>query len=110
MKTKLVEYSKSNMKHTGGVTPARRLIRARVSLLAILIAGLLSAVLVGCGGQPVVTPPPPTATLVTEPGTATPSATNEVAPSAMDAVAAQTRHLQGEPSAPVTIVEFGDFQ
>jgi protein-disulfide isomerase len=28
----------------------------------------------------------------------------------MDAVVAQTRHFKGDPNAPVTIVEFGDFK
>lgn len=77
--------------------------------LAMLVVGMLAGYL----GRPLVTPQPviPTPVVVTDAGA--PAAAANANPSAanlMDAVAAETRHFKGDPSASVTIIEFGDFQ
>ena len=77
--------------------------------LTMLVVGAL----LGYFGRPLVTPRPLEALAV---AAATPQ--DEVAASAadpsaatfMDAVVAQTRHFKGNADAPVTMVEFSDFQ
>ncbi len=98
--------------------PATKPTRAWITPLATLVAGLVIGVLIGYAGRPLVTPQPLSPTPVApasgaDPpaaGDATPSARNADVSSLMEAVVAQTRHFKGDPNAPVTIVEFGDFQ
>ena len=90
----------------------------RITPLATLVVGLVIGVLVGYAGRPLITPQPlppaPAASAsAADPsvsGNASQSASNSLQPTLMDAVVAQTRHFKGAPNAPVTIVEFGDFQ
>ena len=118
MRTQATECRKGDIQDRAKATLAGLPIGAWINLLAILIAGLLISVLVGCGSGPEETPPPPTSTPETPAAAATPSVGDTGTPSVrdtgtptlVDAVAAQTRHFQGEADAPVTIIEFGDFQ
>jgi hypothetical protein len=111
LKVKDRSYRRGGVRREGDATAAGRPIGACIKLLAIAVAGLLVAVLVGCGGLPEATPPP-----VDDPTPGTPTAA--VAPSVgptdtpevMGGVVAQTRHFEGDPNAPVTMIEFGDFQ
>ena len=79
-------------------------------LLAPLMIGLVIVVLVGCASRPVTTPEPLGPTPVTPTVTAGPSASSTASPTLMEVVAAETRHFVGDRDAPVTIIEFGDFQ
>ena len=89
---------------------------ARSSLLVTAVVGLVmlgAGVLAGYFGRPLVTPRPLGATPVTPTvGAANPpaAASDPSAVTLMEAVIAQTRHFKGDPNAPVTIIEFGDFQ
>lgn len=110
MRTQATECRKGDIQDRAKATLAGLPIGAWINLLAILIAGLLISVLVGCGSGPEETPPPPTSTPETPAAAATPSVGDTGTPTLVDAVAAQTRHFQGDADAPVTIIEFGDFQ
>jgi hypothetical protein len=103
-----------------GSVPAREPTASQSNLaltVAVGLATLFVGVLAGYFGRPLVTPQAAPATVVpaengaaTVPGEANPpSASNPSPQTLMDAVAAQTRHFKGDPNAPVTIVEFGDF-
>ncbi|RME42103.1 MAG: hypothetical protein D6791_18535 [Chloroflexi bacterium] len=94
---------------------------ARAHPLLTLVVGLVIGLVVGYLGRPLITPEPQSTTAASQAGAADPaSATGkEVANSSassagsqtlMDAVVAQTRHFRGDPNAPVTIIEFSDFQ
>ncbi len=91
---------------------------ARITPLATLVVGLVVGALLGYAGRPLVTPQPTPTASVTSAETAGQSTASGTSPSLdganpatlMDAVVAQTRHFKGDPNAPVTIVEFGDFQ
>ena len=110
LKAKDRPYRRGGVGRKRYATATGRPIRALVKLLAIAVAGLLLAVLVGCGSRPEATPPPIDPT----PGTPTAAVAPSVVPTetseAMGAVVAQTRHFEGDPNAPVTMIEFGDFQ
>jgi len=85
-------------------------------LVAVIMLGI--GVLLGYFGRPLVEPQPVAATVVASADTGNPSAasgadrpaSNPSAATLMDAVIDQTRHFKGDPGAPITIVEFGDFQ
>jgi hypothetical protein len=85
-------------------------------LVAVIMLGI--GVLRGYFGRPLVEPQPVEATAVAAADTGDPSAANGAdgpasnpsAATLMAAVIDQTRHFKGDPGAPVTIVEFGDFQ
>ncbi|NIN97866.1 MAG: hypothetical protein GTO49_23390 [Anaerolineae bacterium] len=83
---------------------------ARSGLLTALAVVVLVMVLVGCGNGPVATSESLTPTAVSPTGSAGASSSGTATPTLMDIVAAETRHFKGDPSAPVTIIEFGDFQ
>ena len=82
--------------------------------LVMLVIGIL----VGYFGRPLVTPQPLEAAPATEAAVVASSAASQANPSAsnpspqalMEAVVAQTRHFRGDPNAPITIIEFSDFQ
>lgn len=82
----------------------------RINPLAMLLAGLVIGMIVGYVGRPLVTPQSPDPTPVTPAGTASPPLSEATPPGVMDAVVAQTRHFKGDPEAPVTVIEFSDFQ
>ena len=89
-----------------------------ISPLATLVVGLVVGVLLGYAGRPLVTPQPTPTVSVTSAETTDQSTANgaslslgsAIPATLMDVVVAQTRHFKGDPKAPVTIVEFGDFQ
>lgn len=88
---------------------------ARPSWVPTAVVGvvmLVVGVLAGYFGRPLVTPQPvaPTPVVVADSGATNPSTSNPSSAALMDAVVAQTRHFKGDPAAPITIVEFGDFQ
>lgn len=110
MRFQATEYPKSDIQQGGGGTPTARTMTVLIKLLAILAAGLLIGVLVGCASLPQEMPQSASPTPTSPAGPATPSDGNTGTPNPFDAVAVQTRHFIGEPNAPVTIIEFGDFQ
>ena len=81
--------------------------RARVSPLITLIVGLTIGLLAGYLGRPWLAPVPPRPAAAAQAGAADPAAPT---PTSMDNVIAQTRQFKGDANAPVTIIEFGDFQ
>jgi len=103
-------YWRGDIGRKRNATAVGRPIRACIKLLAMAIAGLLMAVLVGCGSRPEATPSPMDTTPGTPAGDVTPSVGPTETPEVMGGVVAQTRHFQGDPNAPVTMIEFGDFQ
>jgi len=78
----------------------------RVHPLATFLVGLVIGLLIGYGGRPSVTQPQATRTPVLPGQTRNTSGV----PTLMDTLIAQTRHFKGDPNAPVTIIEFSDFQ
>ncbi len=80
----------------------------RLSPWRILVVGLALGMVIGFFGRPLVTPRPlndPAAVAAVEaPGQAVEP------PAVTAAVMTQTRHFKGDAQAPVTIIEFGDFQ
>ena len=110
LKAKARPYRRGEVGRKADATAAGRPIGACIKLLAIAVGGLLMAVLVGCGGRPEATPSP------TDPSPGTPTAAVAASvgptdtPEVMGGVVAQTRHFEGDPNAPVTMIEFGDFQ
>jgi hypothetical protein len=83
---------------------------ARINMLATLVAGLVIGMLAGYFGRPLVTPRPMDPTPVRAGETVTPSNGSAAVATLMEAVVAQTRHFKGDPDAPITIIEFSDFQ
>jgi len=101
---------------------APRTVAVRVDLLVMLIAGVLIGVVIGYLGRPLLASEPQRAaqpqvesvadaSAPTSP-TAAPasSADNSSAQTLMASMVAKTRHFRGNPDAPVTIIEFSDFQ
>ncbi len=89
-----------------------------LTTVSVGLVMLLVGVLAGYFGRPLLAPQSlePSSTAVAAVATpvaadnANPSASNPSQPSLMDGVIEQTRHFRGEPNAPITIIEFGDFQ
>jgi hypothetical protein len=82
------------------------LTKNRVSLFPTLATGftmLIVGIMVGYFGRPLLAPETPTPTVAQ-------SADNPSAEELMDSLVARTRHFKGDSNAPVTIIEFGDFQ
>ena len=110
MDSQSTNHPTGDAQQAGTVAPATRPIRARLNPLTTLVIGLVVGTLVGYVGRPLVTARPLNSA-VTPAGAANPAITGKVAPSTtMDAVVVQTRHFKGNANAPVTIIEFGDFQ
>ena len=97
--------------------------KVRGGLLVTVVVGLamlVIGVLAGYFGRPLVTPQPLETTPVASTDVDQPSAASDLNPAAaegnpspatiMAAVVAQTRHFKGDPDAPITIIEFSDFQ
>ncbi|MEJ2557648.1 MAG: hypothetical protein P8186_15760 [Anaerolineae bacterium] len=118
MESQAADYSEDEVEHETQAPNTTKPMAARINPAATLIAGLLVGILVGYAGRPLVTPKPLSPTPVTAPSGANPPNTSNANPSAsnpssatlMDSIVAQTRHFEGNPNAPVTIIEFGDFQ
>lgn len=94
---------------------------ARSSLLVPFVVGVVMlgiGLLAGYFGRPLVTPEPTTAPAVASADSgnqaaarsASPAVPDSSGPALMDGVITRTRHFKGEPGAPITIIEFGDFQ
>jgi len=94
---------------------------ARSSLLVPFVVGVVMlgiGLLAGYFGRPLVNPEPTTALAVASADSgnqaaarsASPAVPDSSGPALMDGVITRTRHFKGEPSAPITIIEFGDFQ
>lgn len=91
------------------------------SLVVTVVVGLLmlgAGLLMGYFGRPLITPQPSGQASVASADTGSQSAaddpdpvdSNQSQPTLMEGVVAQARHFRGEPDAPITIVEFGDFK
>jgi protein-disulfide isomerase len=93
-----------------------RPVASHSKLRPTLAAGALMlciGIVVGYFGRPLVTPQLLEAAPAASAEALPPSNSSSGQPSAMtlmDAVVAQTRHFKGNPDAPVTIIEFADFQ
>lgn len=89
---------------------------ARVNPLATLIVGLVIGLVVGYAGRPLITPVPEVSTparsapFSARSGIADPPPTSVAPATLLDTVIRQTRHFKGNPDAPVTMIEFSDFQ
>lgn len=84
-----------------------RLTGLRFNPLATLVAGLIIGLVLGYVGRPLVAAPGP-GSGTTPPEPTAPASAETASP--MDAAVARTRHFKGSLDAPVTIIEFGDFQ
>jgi hypothetical protein len=82
--------------------------------VVMLVIGLLG----GYAGRPLIAPSPtPTATSVpatpvaaAPPAAAQPTPDPEILKQVMASLIPEVRHFKGDPKAPVTIIEFSDFQ
>lgn len=86
-------------------------------MMVAILCGLMLAfgLAIGYTGRPLVVAylyPSPTATATLPPPTATSEPPSQATQRAglMSYVVANTRHFKGNPAAPVTLIEFGDFQ
>jgi hypothetical protein len=118
MESQAVDYAEDEVEHESPTPNTTKPIAARINPAATLVAGLLVGILIGYAGRPLVTPQATPPTPVASPSGANPPpmsnanspTSNPSSATLMDAVVAQTRHFEGDPNAPVTIIEFGDFQ
>jgi hypothetical protein len=86
---------------------ARR--RRRNAMIPAIFVGVLMFVLGGLGGfvaRPYIMPPSPSPTQ-TQPAAQQQQAKMQAI---LDMLVSKTRHFKGNPNAPVTLLEFGDFQ
>ena len=92
------------------VTPAARVNWNVTSLLSLV--ALLVGIGLGYTARPLLeAPPAATVAVVTTPvvGNSAAAASNKP-PTILSAVVANTRHFKGDPNAPITVIEFSDFQ
>lgn len=98
-----------------------RVVTLRVDLLVTLAFGLMVGIVIGYLGRPLIESEAraPAAPVVaarvessapTDAEAASSSADSGSSQTLLDSVIAATRHYKGDPDAPVTIIEFGDFQ
>lgn len=73
----------------------------------LLILGLVGGYLIRPAISPLLSKSTATPTVSAK---AEPGATNAGQPGIKDYVVAQTQHFLGDPNAPVTVIEFSDFQ
>ncbi len=100
-------------RYKGNSTLASRPITALMKVLVTAIVGLVVILFVGCASRTEGTSQPLGSTSPIPAVVASPVPTSTaVSPASpwMDIMVAQTRHFIGDPGAPVTIIEFGDFQ
>jgi hypothetical protein len=102
--------------------PQPRSVTVRLDSLITLFFGLMLGIVIGFMGRPLVTSQPQTAPVAPATGptsasqpagqskAAQTSAKSAGTQARLDNVVAQTRHFKGDPNAPVTVIEFGDFQ
>ncbi len=102
------------LKRFGPRTRMRMSFAGRTGALTAITALMAIVVLVGCAGSPAQSPQHPSPTASTATASATPTLSNSPTPEAREAltdvITAETRHFMGDSEAPVTIIEFGDFQ
>ena len=101
-------HSPGDAQHADVAAPATGPVVARLNPLTALVVGLAVGLLAGFFGRPLVTPRP-----LNDPAIVTSGEVRNQAAlpaSVMEAVTTQTRHFKGDAQAPVTIIEFGDFQ
>lgn len=116
------EYAEVESQHEEDVAVATRAFTLRMDSVLMLIVGLAVGALLGYMGRPLITPQSQTTGVATsERGAnapasdssakaARPSTSDTTKQTLMDTLIAQTRHFKGDPNAPVTIIEFSDFQ
>ena len=113
------DLAESGAEHLEESTPPVRPVGRRVHPLATFLAGLVIGILVGyMGRSPAPSLSPGNTPTAPEPEnrTAVPTqaaerpASNTAPQELVDTIIAQTRHFKGDPNAPVTIIEFSDFQ
>jgi hypothetical protein len=109
MELQSIDYPAGDAQQADAVTPATKPVVARLNPLTTLVVGLAVGMLAGFFGRPLVTPRPLNNPTVVTPEEAADQATTLPA-GVMKAVVAQTRHFKGDAQAPITIIEFGDFQ
>lgn len=129
MNTQSEEYLTTEIQHedypevgTPVAEPQPRTVTVRLDSLITLFFGLMLGVVIGFMGRPLVTSrpqtvpvaPPAGPTSASQPAgqsqAAQTSARSADTQARLDNVVAQTRHFKGNPDAPVTVIEFGDFQ
>jgi hypothetical protein len=99
---------------TGTPPPPKSALTIVIQSWATPIVGVVMLILGLVGGylaRPLLASEPSTAIARSAPvEQVTPAASSSSQQELMATVVAQTRHFKGDPNAPVTIVEFGDFQ
>ena len=108
MEYQSTDHPVDGAQHVDAVTPATGPVVARLNPLTTLVVGLAVGMLAGFFGRPLLTPRPLNNPAVVTPGEAPDQAA--LPAGVMATVVTQTRHFKGDAQAPVTIVEFGDFQ
>jgi hypothetical protein len=119
--TDRLESDQETVEGNDGTASAAGATKAQNNLWVTLLVGLtmlLIGVLIGFFGRSLVPPQPESETSVAVADTGSRSAASAASQSAstpsaaalMDAVVTQTRHFKGDADAPITIIEFGDFQ
>ncbi len=93
---------------SAAVAPATGPNVAQLNPWRIFVVGLALGMLIGFFGRPLVTPRPLNDPAAVAPDEASGQAVEP--PAVMAAVMTQTRHFKGDAQAPVTVIEFGDFQ
>ena len=108
MELQSTDYPIGDGQQMDAVAPTTKPVVARLNPTTMLVVGLAVGLLAGFFGRPLVTPRPLNNPTVVTSGDARGQATSPTG--AMEAIVAQTRHFKGDAKAPVTVIEFGDFQ
>ena len=108
MEYQSTDHPAGDAQQADAVTPAIGPVAARLNPTTMLVVGLAVGMLAGFFGRPLMTPRSLNNPAVVTPGE-TPGPVVLPAGGA-EAVVAQTRHFKGDAKAPVTVIEFGDFQ
>ena len=101
-----MEYQSTD--HPAGDAQQADAVVARLNPVTTLVVGLAVGMLAGFFGRPLVTPRPLSNPAIVTPGESPDQAASPAR--VMAAVITQTRHFKGDAQAPVTLIEFGDFQ
>ena len=108
MEFQSTDHPTGDARQAGKVVPTTGPDVARLNPWRMLVVGLAVGVLAGFFGRPLVTPRPLNDPAAVAAGEAPGQAVEP--PGVMAAVITQTRHFKGDAQAPVTLIEFGDFQ